>query len=122
MATLKLVGNQIVMNDSSTMDRSRFSARTEGNSVIIESNDPRNRQKWTVVVGDSVGGTVRSSIGALFGAVNALSGAGLPDDAYVANALKAKPEIVALVSPSDDFADLEEATAAVKAIVDALKA
>jgi len=43
-------------------------------------------------------------------------------DANAIAALKAKPAIVALVSPVADFSDLKTATAAFKAVVDALKA
>lgn len=39
-----------------------------------------------------------------------------------ANELLSKPEIAALVSPTTDYVDLTEATAAIKSIIDALKA
>ena len=43
-------------------------------------------------------------------------------DAGAQNAIKTKTEVAALVSPTVDYADLEAATAAIKSIIDALKA
>lgn len=43
-------------------------------------------------------------------------------DTKARNAIKTKTEIAALVSPTEDYADITEATAAIKAIIDALKA
>lgn len=43
-------------------------------------------------------------------------------DTKARNAMKSKAQIAALVSPPADYTDLAAATAAVKAIVDALKA
>ncbi|HWT63346.1 MAG TPA: hypothetical protein VN150_12280 [Ochrobactrum sp.] len=45
-----------------------------------------------------------------------------PTSAEVSTALKAKSQIAALVSPSADYASLTAATAAIKSIIDALKA
>lgn len=42
--------------------------------------------------------------------------------ADVATGLSAKPAIAALVSPTADYADMTEATAAIKSVIDALKA
>lgn len=43
-------------------------------------------------------------------------------DAAAVDAIKNKPEIAALVSPTADYASLAAATAAIKSIIDALKA
>lgn len=43
-------------------------------------------------------------------------------DQKAVDAVAAKTEIAALVSPTKDYADLAEATAAIKAVIDALKA
>lgn len=43
-------------------------------------------------------------------------------DAQAVAAMKAKTQIAALVSPTADYADLTAATAAIKTIIDALKA
>lgn len=45
-----------------------------------------------------------------------------PSTAEVGNALKAKTQVAALVSPTADYADLTAVTAALKSIIDALKA
>lgn len=45
-----------------------------------------------------------------------------PSTAQVSSALKAKTQIAALVSPTADYASLTTATAAIKSIIDALKA
>lgn len=55
-------------------------------------------------------------------ATTAKAGNYAPTTAEVANALKAKTQIAALVSPTADYADLTAATAAIKSIIDALKA
>lgn len=55
-------------------------------------------------------------------ATTAKAGNYVPTSAEVANALKAKVQITALVSPTADYADLTAATAAIKSIIDALKA
>lgn len=43
-------------------------------------------------------------------------------DTNARNAIKTKTQINALVSPATDYADLAAATAAIKAVIDALKA
>lgn len=45
-----------------------------------------------------------------------------PTSAEVSTALKAKAQIAALVSPTADYADLTAVTAAIKTVIDALKA
>ncbi|MGV6875920.1 hypothetical protein ACUSIJ_24950 [Pseudochelatococcus sp. B33] len=43
-------------------------------------------------------------------------------DTKARDAIKTKAEVDALESPAEDYADLTEATAAIKAVIDALKA
>jgi hypothetical protein len=43
-------------------------------------------------------------------------------DTSARNAIKTKTQVAALVSPVSDYADLTAATAAIKSIIDALKA
>lgn len=65
-------------------------------------------------------GTSNLAIGTT--ASTAKAGNYTPTSAEVSNALKAKSQIAALVSPTANYADLTAATAAIKSIIDALKA
>jgi len=65
-------------------------------------------------------GTSDLSIGTTSGTAKA--GDYVPTTAEVSAALKAKPQISALVSPAADYASLKEATAAIKSLMEALKA
>lgn len=55
-------------------------------------------------------------------ATTAKAGNYTPSTAEVSTALKAKTQIAALVSPTADYADLTAVTAAIKSIIDAIKA
>lgn len=67
-------------------------------------------------------GTGNSSLVVGTTATTAKAGNYSPSTAEVGNALKAKTQVAALVSPSTDYADLTAATSAIKSIIDALKA
>lgn len=67
-----------------------------------------------------IGGTLRvEGEGSVEGLVTAATEY---TDQKAVDAVAAKAEIAALVSPTEDYADLAEATAAIKAVIDALKA
>lgn len=67
-------------------------------------------------------GTGNSSLVIGTTATTAKAGNYSPSTAEVGNALKAKTQVAALVSPSTNYADLTAATSAIKSIIDALKA
>lgn len=54
--------------------------------------------------------------------INGATPGAAPSTADVSAALAAKTEIAALVSPTADYANLAAATAAIKSVIDALKA
>lgn len=55
-------------------------------------------------------------------ATTAKAGNYAPTTTEVSNALKAKTQIAGLTSPASDYADLTAVTAALKSVIDALKA
>lgn len=72
----------------------------------------------TLVIG--AGGKLKVEAG---GAVEGLAAVATEyTDVRARNAVKTKTQVAALVSPSADYANLAEVTAAIKAIIDALKA
>ena len=84
----------------------------------LEAGDGETSVAWGDITGKPA--TFAPTIGTT--ATTAKAGNYTPTSTEVGNALKAKPQIAALVSPTADYADMTAATAAIKSIIDALKA
>lgn len=109
MATTTIHGKRLALGGEGELLVDGQKLATDGGSASVAWNDITGKPS-----------TFAPTIGTT--AATAKAGNYTPTSAEVGNALKAKAQIAALVSPTADYADLTAATAAIKSIIDALKA